>query len=73
MLAAEKQADPAQLVIRIDHGEQDHIVPFAAAERTRAALEAQGYTVEFHAWPMQHSLCPPQVQSLRDWIAVRLG
>ena len=73
MLAAEKQADPAQLVIRIDHGEQDHIVPFAAAERTCAALEAVGYTVEFHAWPMQHSLCPPQVQSLRDWIAVRLG
>jgi phospholipase/carboxylesterase len=71
-LAAEKRADPEQLVIRIDHGEQDPVVSFAAAERTCQALEAQGYTVDFHAWPMQHSLCPPQVQSLRSWIAERL-
>jgi len=72
MLAAEKQADPEQMTIRIDHGEQDPVVPFAAATRTRDALEAQGYTVDFHAWPMQHSLCPPQVKSLYDWIAERL-
>lgn len=71
-LAAEKQADPEQLVIRIDHGEQDPVVPFAAAERTRKALEAQGYRVEFHAWPMQHSLCPPQVADLRSWIVEKL-
>ncbi len=71
-LATEKQADPEQLAIRIDHGEQDPVVPFAAAERTCRALEAQGYPVEFHAWPMQHSLCPPQVQSLRSWIAEKL-
>ncbi|TCK16827.1 phospholipase/carboxylesterase [Thiogranum longum] len=71
-LAAEKQADPQRLAIRIDHGEQDPVVPFAAAERTRKALEALGYKVDFHAWPMQHSLCPAQVRSLRSWIAEKL-
>ena len=72
-LAAEKQADPEQLVIRLDHGEQDPVVSFAAAERTCSTLEAQGYTVDFHAWPMQHSLCPPQVKSLREWFEKRLA
>ena len=72
-LAEGKQADPGQLVIRMDHGEQDPVVPFHAAERSRDALEAQGYRVEFHTWPMQHSLCPPQMQSLHDWFLDRLG
>ncbi|VAW75623.1 hypothetical protein MNBD_GAMMA15-893 [hydrothermal vent metagenome] len=72
-LAAEKRADPKQLVIRIDHGEQDPVVSIAAAERCREALEAQGYHVDFHRWPMQHSLCPSQVRSLYDWFVERLG
>ncbi len=72
-LVAEKQADPGQLVIRMDHGDQDQVVPFVAAERSRDALEAQGYRVDFHTWPMQHSLCPPQLQSLYEWILERLG
>ena len=72
-LANEKKADPERLVIRMDHGEQDPVVPFAAAGRSRAALEAQGYTVDFHVWQMQHSLCPPQVQSLYEWLTRRLG
>ncbi len=72
-LAAEKQADPARLVIRMDHGEQDPVVPFALAEQSRQALEAQGYPVDFHTWPMQHSLCPPQLTSLYDWLSARLS
>jgi phospholipase/carboxylesterase len=57
----------------MDHGEQDPVVPFVAAERSREALEAQGYRVNFHAWPMQHSLCPPQLLSLRSWFVENLG
>lgn len=72
-LAVEKQADPAQLVIRMDHGEQDPVVPLALAEQSRKALEAQGYPVDFHTWPMQHSLCPPQLTSLYDWLIGRLS
>ena len=71
-LEGERQADPEQLVIRIDHGEQDPVVPFAAAKRTCNVLETIGYSVDFHAWPMQHSLCPPQARSLRSWIIDRL-
>jgi len=72
-LATEKRADPEQLLIRMDHGEQDPVVPILAAQRSRDVLEAQGYHVEFHTWPMQHSLCPPQLQSLYGWLVDRLG
>jgi len=72
LLAEENRADPSLLTIRMDHGEQDPVVPFSVAERSRVKLEEQGYHVDFHAYSMEHSLCPPQVKSLRCWIAGQL-
>jgi phospholipase/carboxylesterase len=72
-LAAEKCADPSRLVIRMDHGVQDPVVSFALAERSRDLLESLGYAVDFHRYPMEHSLCVPQVESLRRWIVQRLA
>ncbi len=73
LLAREKRADPSLLTIRMDHGERDPVVPFVAAERSRAMLEKQGYHVDFNTYNMEHSLCPPQMESLRCWIAGQLG
>jgi len=72
LLAEESRADPSLMTIRMDHGEQDPVVPFSAAERSRARLEEQGYRVDFHTYQMEHSLCPPQLESLRSWIAAQL-
>jgi len=71
LLAEEKCADPSLLTIRMDHGEQDPVVPFALAERSCERIEEQGYHVDFHAYVMGHSLCIPQMESLRHWIAGR--
>jgi len=73
LLAEEKCADPSSLVIRMDHGDQDPVVSFAVAERCRDSIQSQGYEVEFHRYPMGHSLCEPQMQSLRNWLVQRLG
>jgi phospholipase/carboxylesterase len=72
-LARECRADPDRSVIRMDHGDSDPVVPLAVAERSRALIEAQGYRVEFHRYPMAHSLCPEQIESLRDWLVQRLS
>ena len=72
LLNEEKRADPSLLKIRMDHGEQDPVVSFAVAERSRDRIEEQGYHVEFYAWAMEHSLCIPQMESLRCWIAGQL-
>jgi phospholipase/carboxylesterase len=72
-LAQDRSADPSSLVIRMDHGDQDPVVAFSVAEYSRDLIEKQGYNVEFHRYPMQHSLCVPQMESLRNWIVQRLG
>lgn len=71
-LAVEKRADAESLVLRMDHGEQDPVVPYPAALASRDLLRAAGFHVEFNSYAMEHSLCPPQVDSLRDWLARRL-
>ena len=72
-LTEQCRADPDDLVIRMDHGDSDPVVPFRLAERSCALIQAQGYRVEFHRYAMQHGLCPEQLPSLRDWLVKRLG
>ena len=50
------------------HGVQDPVVPFARAEDSRKVVEALGYQVEWHAYPMQHTLCLEEVQDIATWI-----
>ncbi len=72
-LAGQCCAAPVDLTVRMDHGDSDPVVPFRLAERSCALIRAQGYQVEFHRYAMQHSLCPDQIASLRDWLVRCLG
>jgi phospholipase/carboxylesterase len=71
-LAEKKHAEASRMKLRMDHGDRDSVVPLIAAERSREALEAQGYNVEFHTYHMDHGLCIAQLESLRDWLASRI-
>ena len=71
-LAAEKCSNPESQVLRMDHGEQDQVVPYGAAQRSREALQAEGFNVDFHSYAMEHSLCPAQIDSLRSWLRQHL-
>jgi phospholipase/carboxylesterase len=53
------------------HGTQDAIVPIDLAEASRKVLEARGYDVEWHGYPMPHSVCPEEVEHLGAWLAAR--
>jgi phospholipase/carboxylesterase len=55
------------------HGQQDNVIPLRMAEASRAALEAQGYGVSWHAYPMAHSLCMEEVEALSRWLQQHLG
>jgi phospholipase/carboxylesterase len=56
----------------MDHGEQDPVVPYRAALASRELLLEEDFDVEFNSYVMEHGLCPPQVESLRDWLVQRL-
>lgn len=55
------------------HGAQDPVVPQALGQRSRAAMEALGVNVQWHSYPMQHSVCAEEVNDLGDWLTVRFG
>jgi phospholipase/carboxylesterase len=70
-LEREAAAANRRTPIFMAHGTQDPIVPIDLAEASRKVLEARGYAVEWHGYPMQHSVCPEEVEHLGAWLAAR--
>jgi phospholipase/carboxylesterase len=50
------------------HGTQDPVVPYPLGDESRQLLVGAGYPVEWHAYPMPHALCEPEVADLRAWL-----
>jgi phospholipase/carboxylesterase len=50
------------------HGKQDPVVPFAMGDESRQLMQAAGYQVEWHAYPMPHGLCEPEVADIRAFL-----
>jgi len=55
------------------HGTQDPVIPLQLAEASRAALERRGYRVQWHAWPMPHSVCAEEVMAITEFLIEVLG
>ena len=55
------------------HGEQDPVVPPAAGEHSRQVLESLGFAIEWHAYPMGHSVCAEEIGDLGDWLQQRFA
>ena len=67
-LAAEGAAANKAVPILMAHGTQDEVVPLRLAEASRSALQAKGYEVEWHTWPMPHSLCAEEVEAVAAFL-----
>jgi phospholipase/carboxylesterase len=72
-LEAEAAAANRRTPILMAHGTQDPVVPLRLAEAARKALEDRGYPVEWHAWPMQHSVCAEEVAEIGGFLARAFG
>jgi phospholipase/carboxylesterase len=71
-LAAERSAANASVPIFWGHGTFDPVVILQRGLDSRAALEALGYQVEWHTYPMAHAVCPEEIADLSHWIGQRL-
>jgi phospholipase/carboxylesterase len=67
-LASERSAASAGLPILMAHGSADPVVPLSLAEASRAALEQLGYVVDWHIYPMPHSVCMPEIRAIGQWL-----
>lgn len=59
--AAERAAANAHTPIFMAHGNQDPVVLPARGEASRDLLKSLGYPVQWHSYPMPHSLHPREV------------
>lgn len=66
--AVERSQASLATPIYMAHGTMDPVVPFARAEQSRAILAELGYQIDWHAYPMQHSLCLEQVRDIGNWL-----
>ena len=67
-LTAERNAANAQTPIFMAHGQYDDIIPVQRAVQSRDFLEKSGYRVEWHEYPMPHSVCGEEVQDISAWL-----
>ena len=69
--ALEAEAADANRAVSIfqAHGTADPMVPLALGQGTRDGLERAGYEVDYHEYPMPHSVCYDEVRDIGDWLA----
>jgi len=66
--AAERSAVNADVPVFLAHGRDDPVVPHARGAASRDALRALGYPVEWHDYPMAHSVCAEEIADLNRWL-----
>ncbi|MES2092171.1 MAG: alpha/beta hydrolase [Pseudomonadota bacterium] len=54
--------------IFLAHGLEDSVVHFGRATSSRDTLKALGYDLEWHQYPMGHSVCPQEITDLNRWL-----
>jgi len=67
-LAAEANAANRDVPIFMAHGTGDQVILHAWADQSRRMLEQQGYKIEWHDYPMPHSLCLEEVVAMGAWL-----
>lgn len=55
------------------HGDEDDVVSLDLGIRARDFLAQRGYRIEWHEYPMPHSICLEEVQDVGRWLKDRLA
>ena len=71
--AAEKSDANTLTPIFMGHGRSDGVVPMARAQVAQSTLKQLGYDIEWHDYPMAHSVCADEVADLNRWLLRVLG
>ena len=66
--AEEHTAASLKTPIFMAHGTRDGVVALPRATASRDALVAMGYAVQWHDYPMEHSVCPQEVTDLEVFL-----
>jgi len=70
-----QEATPANAgtAVFMAHGTQDPVVPYAMGKASHERLQQAGYSVEWHDYPMPHSVCLEEITDIGHWLGRVLG
>ena len=66
--ATERSDANALTPIFMGHGQQDGVVDIERASTSREVLRALGYEVQWHEYPMAHSVCMEEIADINQWL-----
>ncbi len=67
-VATERSAANANTPIYMAHGTQDPVVVLSRAESSRDVLAGLGYAVQWHTYPMPHSVHPREIADISAFL-----
>ena len=65
---AERSASNNATPIFMAHGRVDDVLPMSLGTQSRNFLKAEGYSVEWHDYPMAHAVCAEEVADIREFL-----
>ncbi len=68
-VAAEANAANRDVPVFLAHGTHDPLIPLTRARRAFESLTSLGYPVEWHEYPMPHSVCDAEIRDIGAWLA----
>jgi phospholipase/carboxylesterase len=66
--AAERHSANRDTPVFMAHGRNDGVVAMARGTAGRDLLQGLGQPLEWHDYPMEHSVCIEEVQALQQWL-----
>jgi phospholipase/carboxylesterase len=67
-LTSERSAVNQTTPIFVAHGRRDPVVDVRFGEQTRRLLEAAGYSVTWHSYPIPHQVSPEELAHVAAWL-----
>lgn len=71
-LAAEKSSANQQTAIFIAHGTNDAVISLETCQVSLEILRAQDYTVDWHEYAMEHSVCAQEIEDIKQFLLITL-
>ncbi|VAW41611.1 hypothetical protein MNBD_GAMMA01-2057 [hydrothermal vent metagenome] len=68
LLIEKKNTHNITTPIFMGHGTFDPVVPFALGQSSKDALLQAGYSINWHQYPIQHSVSIDEIMDIKQWI-----
>jgi phospholipase/carboxylesterase len=67
-VSAEASGANRDVPIFMAHGTQDPLIPLARARHAHDLLTSLGYRLEWHEYPIPHSVSPAEIRDISAWL-----